>query len=213
MPNDSQETKIRILNAAEELFALQGYNGTSMRAITQKAQVSLALANYHFGSKRRLFIAVIERRTEPINEERMALLDALEEEIPDGPLPIDRVLEAYLRPFLGSKEADRDKARYFIKLISNPSSEGDGISEELWKDSFRNLVDRYMAAFARALPGLPERELHWRFFFMASLMITVFSQPDRLTLISDGSSDGNAAEEVLKRMVAFLKAGFESPTF
>ncbi|HEX5767815.1 MAG TPA: TetR family transcriptional regulator, partial [Burkholderiales bacterium] len=45
------ETRTRILDAAEELFMQHGFEGTSMRLLTAKAEVNLAAVNYHFGSK------------------------------------------------------------------------------------------------------------------------------------------------------------------
>ncbi|MEC9262881.1 MAG: helix-turn-helix domain-containing protein, partial [Pseudomonadota bacterium] len=48
----SKQTKARIIEAAEYLFALQGYGQTSMREITARADVNLASVNYHFGSKK-----------------------------------------------------------------------------------------------------------------------------------------------------------------
>jgi AcrR family transcriptional regulator len=44
-------TKDRILGAAEELFALHGFAGTSLRQVTSQADVNIAAVNYHFGSK------------------------------------------------------------------------------------------------------------------------------------------------------------------
>src|SRR5881398_3294347 len=56
------ETRTRILDAAEELFMLHGFEGTSMRLLTAKAGVNLAAVNYHFGSKDALIEAVFRRR-------------------------------------------------------------------------------------------------------------------------------------------------------
>lgn len=50
-----------ILNAAEQLFAVSGYAGTSTRAIARKARVNIAMLSYYFGSKHELLYAVIER--------------------------------------------------------------------------------------------------------------------------------------------------------
>ncbi|HBR95917.1 MAG TPA: TetR family transcriptional regulator, partial [Gammaproteobacteria bacterium] len=44
------DTKEKILTTAETLFAEQGIANTSLRHITQAAQVNLASVNYHFGS-------------------------------------------------------------------------------------------------------------------------------------------------------------------
>ena len=54
-------TKNKILDAAENLFADKGFNGTSLREITSLADVNLAAVNYHFGSKKELIKAVMSR--------------------------------------------------------------------------------------------------------------------------------------------------------
>ena len=54
-------TKNKILDAAENLFADKGFNGTSLREITSQAEVNLAAVNYHFGSKKELIKAVMSR--------------------------------------------------------------------------------------------------------------------------------------------------------
>ena len=64
-----KDTKDIILDAAEKLFAREGYHGTSVRAITGEAEVNLASVNYHFGSKEALPDALTARRPDPINRE------------------------------------------------------------------------------------------------------------------------------------------------
>ena len=59
------DTKERILDAAERLFAAHGFGETSMRALTAAAGVNLAAANYHFGSKDGVLRAILLRRLEP----------------------------------------------------------------------------------------------------------------------------------------------------
>jgi AcrR family transcriptional regulator len=63
-------TKDRIMDEAEKLFAELGFKATSMRAITQAADVNLAAVNYHFGSKDKLIEEVIVRKLRLINAER-----------------------------------------------------------------------------------------------------------------------------------------------
>ena len=71
------DTRTRILDAAEHLFAERGFNGTSVRAITDLAGANLAAVGYHFGSKAELLAAVIRRVTEPIIAAQGAGLDRL----------------------------------------------------------------------------------------------------------------------------------------
>src|SRR5262249_57097394 len=53
------QTRQRVLDAASELFAAQGFHGTTVREIAQRAGVNLAAGNYHFGSKRALYLEVL----------------------------------------------------------------------------------------------------------------------------------------------------------
>ena len=54
------ETQRRIIDAAGEIFADSGYNHTTVRAICVRARVNVAAINYHFGSKKNLYLAVLE---------------------------------------------------------------------------------------------------------------------------------------------------------
>lgn len=67
----------KILVAAELAFAQSGFDGAGMKAISTAAEVSQALVHYHFGTKDRLYEAVIQRRSQKINDERHALLDQI----------------------------------------------------------------------------------------------------------------------------------------
>ena len=73
------DTKTRILDAAENLFAARGYHNTSLREITKEAGVNLAAVNYHFGSKEALLRAVIKRRLVPLNQVRTRRLHEVRE--------------------------------------------------------------------------------------------------------------------------------------
>ncbi|MFR0690341.1 TetR/AcrR family transcriptional regulator [Enterobacterales bacterium AE_CKDN230030158-1A_HGKHYDSX7] len=56
---DGEATRIRILEAAGELFATLGFAETSNKAVAAKAEVDLASINYHFGSRNGLYQAVL----------------------------------------------------------------------------------------------------------------------------------------------------------
>ena len=58
----SAEKREQILDAAEELFGHLGFEGTSIRALSLKAGVNIAMVSYYFGSKEKLFQALVERR-------------------------------------------------------------------------------------------------------------------------------------------------------
>jgi len=66
--------KDRILGPAEEVFALHGFAGTSLRQDTSQADVKIAAVNYHFGSKENLVNEVFRRRMDEMTAARLAQL-------------------------------------------------------------------------------------------------------------------------------------------
>ena len=82
----SSSTRDTILDAAEQLFAHQGHDNTSMREITRAADVNLSAVNYHFGSKDGLVQAVFQRRLSALNLERLSILNELEANAAGEPL-------------------------------------------------------------------------------------------------------------------------------
>jgi AcrR family transcriptional regulator len=85
----NQSTTASLLEAARDLFADRGYDGASIRAITDQAGANLGSVTYHFGSKEALYHQVIETFIAPLRER---IVEAAEIE---GP-PLDRI-EAILR--------------------------------------------------------------------------------------------------------------------
>src|SRR4030095_7792270 len=90
------ETRTRILDAAEELFMLHGFEGTSMRLLTSKAGVNLAAVNYHFGSKDALIEALFRRRLDPMNAARIAELERLETDAKGRTLAPEEIIRAFV---------------------------------------------------------------------------------------------------------------------
>lgn len=77
-PKAPEANRTRILTAAIDEFALRGYKGGSMDAIAARTQTTRALINYYFGSKERLYLAVLERVYAEIRDaERSLELDHL----------------------------------------------------------------------------------------------------------------------------------------
>jgi AcrR family transcriptional regulator len=58
------DKQVRIMQAAETLFAEQGFKGTSVRDIAETAGINLAMVSYYFGSKEKLFEAMFEYRSD-----------------------------------------------------------------------------------------------------------------------------------------------------
>ena len=89
-------TKTRILNAAEELFALSGFDGTSIRAICSTANANVAAVHYHFKGKEGLAEALFERRMVTLSIRRQEMLDQLSSN--DSTPSVHSFIEALVLP-------------------------------------------------------------------------------------------------------------------
>ncbi|MGN2391582.1 TetR/AcrR family transcriptional regulator [Pelomicrobium sp. G1] len=205
-------TKDRILDAAEALFMERGFVATSLRMITARAGVNLAAVNYHFGSKEELIKAVFSRRLGPLNQERVAILDQLEREAEGKPLPPEKILEAFL---CASLRLSRDPLRggaVFLRLLGQAFAEPAEYMRNFLPEQYREVVTRYKAAFARALPQIPEEELVWRLHFLFGAIAYSMAGHDALRLICSYSLEGSdRPETIIRHLIPFAVGGLTAP--
>ena len=201
-------TKDRILDAAERLFARDGFEATSLRAITAEAQVNLAAVNYHFQSKDALVQAVIGRRMDPLNAQRLALLDGYEASAGDAPVPLDQIMDAFLRPIV---ELVGSHAHQFVPLIGRLYTEPGDFVARLYEQQFEHMRQRFFPVLERALPDLPRAELAWRIHFAIGAMAHTMAASKILELMSGGEADISDVQGTLARLKAFIIAGLTAP--
>jgi AcrR family transcriptional regulator len=203
-------TKERILHTAERLFAAHGYAATSLRNIIAEAGVNLAAVHYHFHSKEALLEAVILRRSVPANQERLALLDKFEQEAGGNPVPLERVIEAFVSPTFRMSRDPESGGMVFMKLLGRLHAEGD-LLPRILTSQFGGVLERFGMALRQALPDLPQEELFWRLnLAIGALAQTLRGGSKDLERISDLSLSFNS-EMALERLVGFLSAGFRAP--
>src|SRR5258706_10537710 len=170
----SADTKTRILDAAEQLFMEHGFEATSLRQLTSSAAVNLAAVNYHFGSKEELFQAVLTRRLDPMNQERIGLLAKLERESGEKPPACERILAAMLVPALRLARDERRGGKNFLRLLGRAYADPAPFLRHFLSAQYTEMIARYKEAFHRALSHLARQELTWRLhFFMGALSFTL----------------------------------------
>ncbi|HZR84038.1 MAG TPA: CerR family C-terminal domain-containing protein [Candidatus Binatia bacterium] len=104
----SIDTRRRLLDAAVEVFAEEGYRQATLQEISRRAGTNIAAANYHFGGKDRLYAAVFE------HAERRGPVDPLA--IPASSPPEER-LRAHVTGFL-SRLLDPGRPAWFARLLA-----------------------------------------------------------------------------------------------
>ena len=206
------ETQTRILDTAEELFMQRGFEGASMRMLTAKAGVNLAAVNYHFGSKDALIEAVFHRRLDAMNAERIAELERLETDADGRPLAADSIIRAFIGASLRMIEDARGGGRNFIRLLGRAYTEPAKPIRALIGQMYAPAMERFKAAFSRALPELPRDELVWRMHFMFGTLAYTLAATDTVQLIAGAKPEDRYDARVLQdRLTAFMSAGLLAP--
>ena len=95
-PSKGERTAQRILDVAEDLFARQGYDGTSLRQIARGASIQEPGLYNHFGGKQALYEAVLYRALNPMTralEEHLKKASALRDYTDLPAIMTDRLLD------------------------------------------------------------------------------------------------------------------------
>ena len=204
------DTKERVLDAAEQLFARVGYHAASLREITTLADVNLAAVNYHFGSKEALLEAVIVRRLTPLNEIRRGLLEALLQKAEmAGERPACRdVLRTFIEPTLRLRQQGTE-TEDFVALIGRTLAEPRGIAMDIFMRHMGPLIQRIFHALSLALPNLSARDLFWRLHFTMGSLSHIMRCHDRHALVPDNVNIDLPVDELIESFLDFAVAGME----
>ncbi|WP_088626402.1 TetR/AcrR family transcriptional regulator [Oceanicola sp. 22II-s10i] len=201
--------KERIQAVGERMFAEEGFEAVSVRALTSAAQVNVASLHYHFGSKEGLLEAIFAARAKPIAEARLAMLRECRAG-PDRPPLLNQLLEAFLRPALTFGEDDRFGGSVFARLRARLAVAPQEFSRRVLGSAFDESSRAFIDSLTRALPDLPRRELEWRFHFLLGTMVYSMADGGRIQSITDGACDPSDGEETLRHLLPFLVAGFRA---
>ncbi|MDJ1136635.1 TetR/AcrR family transcriptional regulator [Streptomyces iconiensis] len=168
--------QLRILLAAERLFAQYGIDGPSLREIGALAgQRNNSAVQYNFGSREGLIKALYTYRLAPLNQRRLALLDDIRtaglEEDPHA------LVTAYVRPLAESVQRDRGSswyARFTNRYV---------LSDHMYTDTLGNDSTSGIRATVRllshALAHLPQPVLDERLRKMHLLVTSVLADLER----------------------------------
>ena len=201
------DAKRRLLDAAEQLFAEQGFEAVSVRDITQQAQANVAAINYHFGTREGLLGLVATRYLTPVNAERLARLDNLERKWSGKAVPVEEIIDAFVRPLIGIVRKSDLSERLFCKLIGRIFAlQGVGLPPAV-ESQARDLSERFARVLSKSLPSLSPEELAWRTHFVVGAMIHMLINQDMLKRLTNGAAGSPTMEATLSRFIRFAAAG------
>lgn len=191
----------RILDAAERLFAEEGFHVTSLRRITQAAGANLAAVNYHFGSKQALILAVFRRRLDALNQARLERLDAALE-LADPP-ELEDVLEAFVFPAMALTHGEHHEGHRFMRILMRAFADQDEQLHRALSAEYAHVMRRFADAIATALPGTRAVQLRRQLDFLVGALTYTMAE-------SQLKDAGSIASDLVSFAAAGLRGTVDS---
>lgn len=204
----ADQTRTRILEAAELLFAERGLHGVAVRDVAREAGVDSALVHYHFGSKNELFSTALLSRAEGFMREREAALDVCIEQA-NGKPTLEDVIIAYTKPYLVHAQSDEPGWRSWFKLLAHSSLSLEW-APEVWQEHFDPFVQKFIGAMKLAAPGAPEGHYYWCYHFFSGGLILTFANTGRMDHLSDGGCKSDDLTSGYDLLVPFFADAFDA---
>lgn len=209
MARDSEGRRQKILDSAEKLFARRGFHGVSIREITRGAGVDVALAHYHFGPKKDLLAAVLERRAQVLNDERLHMLAEAKHAAAPKSAGAEAVINAFTYPLNNKSARGGPGWKSYFALVAqiNNSPEWGGV---MMSQYFDHVVQVFIDALRDVYPDCQERELYWAYHFLSGALTLTFAETRRVDNLSGGLCKSTDLDAVHERLVPFCVAGFNA---
>jgi AcrR family transcriptional regulator len=202
------KTKQKILDSAEILFAEHGFSETSLRIITSVAEVNLAAVNYHFGSKKDLIQAVLDRYCVAYCNELDGNFNAFESG--DKQLTTESLLACLMQPLVKLNAIRPDGAATFMRLLGRAYTESQGHLKRFMREKYGHMLDRFTVLIRKANPKLDNLELFWRLHFMLGTLVFAMAGHQALSDIAQADFEETIdTEGIMQRLLPFLSAAMQ----
>lgn len=158
-----EETRLRLLDAALELFARDGFEGTSTRALADKAGANLPAIQYYFGSKEGLYRAVVDEIIAEIETAVAPQIVQIRARLADSKTPrgeltdsLCNVLATVVALMLDENVPNRESRQ---KFFARMEGESDAAFDAFQASVARNVFDPCRALVGRLMDRAPNDEV------------------------------------------------------
>ena len=215
LSSDRQNTtKDVLLSAAERLYAERGLDAVSMREITRAAgQRNSTALQYHFASKQILVYAILTRRMNEVDSQRLEFLHGLELR---GKLDDIRSLAAAIvEPMaVGFRSTRRGPADYWwVGFLSEVQRHPDFDLVELAKTASDLGLRRLYALLRKQLPHVPDTVLRQRYLMTMSQVVHGLAELERVRQRRRRSRRSFDFERAIENLIDMIAGALSAPVW
>lgn len=194
-------TRQRLVKVAEKLFAADGIDAVSVRAINAAAGLGPASVHYHFGSKADLLQAVLEDLGGAVREQINVAIAEIEQA--DEPASALELFAAMTDPYLKLLEERPLRGIRWVKIVANAAnSDPDAVGPP---DQVRALRTQ----IRRSFPDVDHDRLERRWMIAMNGYLQTLSHVDRWAAVGPGKDPG-PLREFHADLVAHTAGGFSA---
>ena len=200
------DTKTRIINAAERLFAEQGFAQTSMREITTKAEVNLAAVNYHFGNKNNLIHAVFKRYFDQLMPNLDTCLSAM-----NAQDSVKGVFTQFIEPLQALDHVRPHGCALFLLLLGRGYNETQGHLRRFIQTEYGDTLSTLVLKIHQSAPWLSAETLFWRLHFALGSVVFAMAAQTALSEIAEADFHHTTnTEDMLHTLLPFVAQGISA---
>jgi len=196
-----------LVEAAEKLFAENGFEVVSVRDITHAAGGNVAAVNYHFGSRDGLVAVVMTRYLTPLNEERLARLEAAEQKWAGQAVPVEEVVDAFVRPLITQVEKSELSESLYYRLVGRIFGAHSHAIPPVVEAQLGVSITRFTRALGKALPTVAAEDLMWRLHFVIGAMVYMLTHGEAMQRLAQGTAGAPSMAITMERFLCFAVAG------
>ncbi len=193
----------RLLDAAERLFAEQGIEATSARAINAAADLSPAALHYHFGNKEKIVESVLRRRMDVLVSRRARILERA--------ITRNEQMDAYflaeliILPLAEFGFSTGVAGHYYVRFLAHMYTEKAPVVTEFLESNFADTVALFDSTIAAAAPHLSGPEVRQRRVLAGEF--AVHGLASVAEAVADESAAPVDANDQIASLIAFVAGG------
>ncbi len=202
-----KSTREKILDTAERLFAEKGFEGVSVREITNRAGCNVASISYYFGNKKGLYLTVFrERLTERARKVQSSFWKELEGH--NNPSS-EEVIRALARAFLKSPFSEKERLLHH-KLIAREVSRPTEAFEIFHTEVVAPFFDALFRLLKRHIKGTTTKEEQLLYVLSIFAQVMHFNlSRNMLTAITGKKLDEPFIDRLIEHIVRFSLYGIK----
>ena len=204
--NRDLSPKGKIIRVAEQLFAKNGIENTSLREIAEQAgQKNPNAVQYHFESKDRLIHAIWQRHASKINSKRLLYLDEL-----TAKPTLNELVKAMVMP-IAECLSDTNGGQYYLLIMSQLVSHGESNLLNMFLSTPENATSLLLNKMQPYLKNMNDKDRTARMLLIAGVLFHGLS--DYLRLKNDNAQTVAHVNEqtIIRNIIAMIESFISAP--